>query len=58
MTIDEIRSMTRRELSQLIDAMIERKRGYPGNEAGVKVETTDQIRAKIKKAHEKRFGKG
>lgn len=57
MSITEIRSMTRRELSLLIDSMVSRKQGYPETEATVKVKTTDEIRDKIQKAHEKRFGK-
>jgi hypothetical protein len=55
MALDEIRKCTRRELSALLDAMVSRKKGYPEEEQIAKIEATDEIKAKIAKAHQKRF---
>jgi len=55
MSIQEMRSLTRRELSDLLDAMVSRKKGYPEEEVPVKIEATDEIKAKIAKARGKRF---
>jgi hypothetical protein len=55
MSLEEIRKCTRKELSELLDAMVSRKRGYPEDETTVKIDTSDEIKAKIAKAHERRF---
>lgn len=55
MGIDEIRKCTRRELSDLLEAMVSRKKGYPEEEQVAKIEATDDVKAKIAKAHAKRF---
>jgi hypothetical protein len=55
MSIQEIRGYTRREISALLEAMVSRKKGYPEEEAVAKLETTDEIKAKIAKARGQRF---
>ena len=57
MSLQELRKLTRREISQLIDAMVSRKQNYPDNAANVNLEQTDEIKARIRKALGKRFGK-
>lgn len=56
MSIDEIRKFTRRELSDLIEAMVSRKKGYQADESEVKIESTDEIKRKIEDARKKKFG--
>lgn len=58
MSLEEIRRCTRRELSDLIEAMVSRKRGYQDSEEEVKLAVTDEVRQRIEKAHKKRFGEG
>lgn len=58
MSIDEIRKCTRRELSDLIDAMVSRKQGYQDAEEPAKIEATDEVKRKIAEARKKRFGEG
>ena len=58
MSLEEIRKCTRRELSDLIEAMVSRKRGYQDTEEEVKLAVTDEVRQRIEKAHKKRFGEG
>lgn len=55
MSLQEIRGCTRREISELLDAMVSRKKGWPVEEAVAKMETTEEIKAKIAKARGKRF---
>jgi hypothetical protein len=55
MSLQEIRGCTRREISDLLEAMVSRKQGYPEDEAVVKLESTDEIKAKIAKARGRRF---
>jgi len=55
MSLEEIRKCTRRELSDLLDAMVSRKKGYPESEDAVTIEASDEIKAKIAKARAKRF---
>jgi len=56
MSIDEIRKYTRRELSDLIEAMVSRKKGYQQDESEVKIESTGEIKRKIEDARKKKFG--
>jgi hypothetical protein len=56
MSIDEIRRFTRRELAELIDAMVSRKRGYQNPEEPATIEATDEVKAKIAQARRKKFG--
>lgn len=49
--------MTRRDLSNLIDAMVSRKQGYKEEEKEVKIEQSDEVEQKVKRSLEKRFGK-
>jgi len=55
MALEEIRQCTRRELSDLLDAMVSRKKGYPEDEQVAKIEATDEVKAKIAKAHARKF---
>jgi hypothetical protein len=55
-TLDVIKKMTRRELSQLIDALVDRKQGYKNKEDKVIIKPTDEVLSKIDQAHKKRFG--
>lgn len=55
MSLQEIRGCTRREISDLLEAMVSRKKGYPEDEAVANIEATDEIKAKIAKARGKRF---
>jgi hypothetical protein len=56
MSLQELRKLTRREISSLITAMLSRKQGYPDAESNDKIKTTDEIKERIRKAHLKRFG--
>ena len=58
MSLDEMRKCTRRELSELFDAMVSRKMGYPEEQRVDNIEATDAVKAKIAKAHAKRFNGG
>lgn len=55
MALSEIRQCTRREIAELIDAMVARKKGWPEEEGAVKMESTDEIKARIAKARARRF---
>jgi len=55
MSMEEIRKFTRRELSDLIEAMVSRKQGYQETAETGKIEQTDEIRDKILKARKNRL---
>jgi hypothetical protein len=55
MSMEEIRKFTRRELSELIEAMVSRKQGYQETSETGKIEQTDEIRDKILKARKNRL---
>ena len=55
MSLEEIRKCTRRELSDLIEAMVSRKQGYQETSETVKIEQTDEIRDKILNAGKNRL---
>lgn len=56
MSLDEIRRCTRRELGQLIDAMVSRRQGYQTATEGPKLESTEEIKARIAEARRRKFG--
>ncbi len=55
MSLQEIRQCTRREVSELLDAMVSRKKGWPEEAVVDKMEATDEIKSRIAKARSKRF---
>jgi len=52
----EVRNLTRREISSMIDGLVSRKSGYQNSEEEVSIEPTDEIMAKIEKLNKRRFG--
>lgn len=55
MSLQEIRGCTRREISELLEAMVSRKKGWPEEQAVDSMKATDDIKARIAKARSKRF---
>ncbi len=56
MKIEEIRSLTRRDIDQLITAMVSRKSNYKREDKSVTVEESGDVLDKILKAEKRRFG--
>ena len=56
MKIDDIRLLTRRDISELIDAMVSRKSNYKREDKSVTVEESGDVLDKILKAEKRRFG--
>lgn len=56
LNVATIKSMTRREIQDLIDGQVSRKAGYKESETTVKVDESDATQKKIDEAFRKRFG--
>lgn len=56
MKIEDIRSLTRRDIDQLITAMVSRKSNYKREDKSVTVEESGDVLDKILKAEKRRFG--
>lgn len=52
---EDVRKLTRREISDLIDAMGSRKNGYKDQDGSDNVKVSDEMAEKIKKVAKKRF---
>lgn len=56
MKLEDIRKLTRREISSYIDAMVSRKSGYKEPETPATIEASAAITDKINKAKAQKFG--
>lgn len=56
MKIEDIRSLTRRDIDELITAMVSRKSNYKREDKSVTVEESGDVLEKILKAEKRRFG--